>query len=240
MCAIYKYIKNGEVVYVGKSANDVPRRVRSHSKEEKFKPFIDSCIFVAECKNPAHMNILETLFINYYKPVLNVADKYGDDLDIAIPEIEWIPYEEFLVRYNKEESIRKTEKAAITTLKMISDNDIIAQSDVDIKKLRDAVSTEIESELEIMSELSKLYADTKIITFDIGFGLHDKRVKALMELRNKIGVRCIAEQEEEFDRIVKDVRSATEYVNRYESGILSRVKRRLKRKQAINLETEKP
>lgn len=238
LCAIYKYVKNGEVVYVGKSDNNVPGRVRGHSKEEKFRPFIDSSIFVAQCKNPAHMNILEKLLINYYKPILNVADKYGDDLDIVIPTIKWTPYEEFLDMYAMEKSIKKMKRVATKRSWL---NDVVAQSsDVDIKKMRDAISTEIESELEIMGELAKLYMDTGVITLDIGFKLHEQRVNALTELRDMIGVNCVHGTIEAHDQVVRNIRTATEIVDRYESGILSRVRRKLKRKQAIDDENKMP
>ena len=90
MFGIYKYVYDGEIIYIGKSDNSILNRVKSHKNEEKFKPYLDKAVvYYIECKNPAHTQILETYLINKYKPCLNASFKYEDDLDIDIQEPEW-------------------------------------------------------------------------------------------------------------------------------------------------------
>ena len=40
---IYKYVYNGEIIYIGKSDSKggIPNRIYGHSKEEKFQPYLD-------------------------------------------------------------------------------------------------------------------------------------------------------------------------------------------------------
>lgn len=90
---VYKYVYNDEIIYVGKSDTDISLRIHAHTFEEKFLPYLSDCkIYYALCKNPAHTTILETYLINKYKPILNVAMKYDDDLGITISEPEWNEY----------------------------------------------------------------------------------------------------------------------------------------------------
>lgn len=90
MYGLYKYVYNGEVVYIGKSDSSIDKRIDAHAKESKFKPYLDDAvIYYALCKNPAHTTILETYLINKYKPCLNVSMKYEDDLEIEISEPKW-------------------------------------------------------------------------------------------------------------------------------------------------------
>ena len=38
MYGLYKYVYNGEVVYIGKSDSSIDMRIDAHAKESKFKP----------------------------------------------------------------------------------------------------------------------------------------------------------------------------------------------------------
>lgn len=50
---IYKYVYDGEVIYVGKTDSDLNARIRSHAAEFKFQKYIDKAnIFYYECKTP--------------------------------------------------------------------------------------------------------------------------------------------------------------------------------------------
>ena len=90
MFGIYKYVYDGEIIYIGKSDNSILNRVKSHKNEAKFSPYLDKAVvYYIECKNPAHTQILETYLIKKYKPRLNASFKYEDDLDIDIQEPEW-------------------------------------------------------------------------------------------------------------------------------------------------------
>lgn len=90
---VYKYVSNGNVVYVGKTDNDLKGRIDCHSKEKKFKPFLKSCeIFVAELKNGTETSVYEKLLINKYLPCLNVTDKHKETSGIEFSEPKWIEY----------------------------------------------------------------------------------------------------------------------------------------------------
>lgn len=93
---IYKYVYDGEVIYVGKTDSDLNARIRSHAAEFKFQKYIDKAnIFYYECKNAAHTALLEIYYINKYKPKLNVSMKYDDDLEIYIKDVEWLPIDNY-------------------------------------------------------------------------------------------------------------------------------------------------
>lgn len=89
-CSIYKYVYNGEIIYIGKSDVDLWHRIKGHEKEDKFRPYLKRVkIYYFSCNNPAETTIYETYLINKYKPILNTAMKYYDTIDFNIPEPEW-------------------------------------------------------------------------------------------------------------------------------------------------------
>lgn len=92
---IYKYVYNGEVIYIGKTNSSLKNRINSHSKEAKFKKYNTAQVYCFQCKNRIETDIYEKYLINKYKPILNVADKLPQKLDIIISEKEWVKYEEY-------------------------------------------------------------------------------------------------------------------------------------------------
>lgn len=92
---VYKYLYDGDVIYVGKT-DDLHRRVMEHASgqglEEKFLPYLDKCdIYFHECGNEVEMSALERLLINQYKPRLNVVD-VQDGVNTVRIEVEWLYY----------------------------------------------------------------------------------------------------------------------------------------------------
>jgi predicted GIY-YIG superfamily endonuclease len=92
---VYKYICDGEVIYVGKT-DDIHRRVLEHASgqgiEEKFLPYLDkSDIYFHECANEVELSALERLLINQHKPKLNVVD-VQDGHSTVFLEVEWLYY----------------------------------------------------------------------------------------------------------------------------------------------------
>ena len=96
-CGVYKYVHNGEIIYIGKSDSSIESRISGHSRESKFKPFLKKCeIYYAWLPNPAYTMIFETFLINKYKPHLNVSMKYDKILPFDIPEPYWQKYDKQL------------------------------------------------------------------------------------------------------------------------------------------------
>ena len=92
---VYKYVCDGDVIYVGKT-DDIHRRVVEHASgqglEEKFIPYLDRCdIYFHECGNEVEMSALERLLINQYKPRLNIVD-VQDGFSTVLIEVEWLYY----------------------------------------------------------------------------------------------------------------------------------------------------
>lgn len=91
---IYRYIdkKTKEILYVGKTDTSLENRINQHQSETKFKN-IDAEVEYIELKNNMETRFYEFYFINKWKPVLNTADKYEDELDCdIIHNFEWKLY----------------------------------------------------------------------------------------------------------------------------------------------------
>ena len=77
---LYKYVlKNtNEPIYIGLTIH-LEQRIKQHSKEPQFQSFLKKTkIHFCECANEREMKCLEMLLINYYKPILNIVDKYEE------------------------------------------------------------------------------------------------------------------------------------------------------------------
>ena len=93
---VYKYVYNGEVIYVGKTnaKNGFKKRIACHEKENEL--FNQSDIYIYECKNKAETDSLETVLINAYKPMLNKNQVY--DYKLEPPKLNWVPWQDYLDR----------------------------------------------------------------------------------------------------------------------------------------------
>lgn len=40
---VYKYVNNGEIIYIGKCDSKLIQRINQHKAEDKFKPYLDTC-----------------------------------------------------------------------------------------------------------------------------------------------------------------------------------------------------
>ena len=64
---IYKYVKDGEVIYLGKTKRALNKRINEHKKD-----LPDGCdIYYFECESESDMNIAELFLIDKYKPLYN-------------------------------------------------------------------------------------------------------------------------------------------------------------------------
>lgn len=98
---IYKYVCNGEIIYIGKanSKRGIPGRIYDHSKEDKFEPYLDKCkIYYIPLPTSAEVDGCEPLLINKYKPILNSQFNYSNkpiiDVESQLPE--WKDYSKAL------------------------------------------------------------------------------------------------------------------------------------------------
>lgn len=92
---LYKYVYNGEIIYIGMSTNSIQDRIYNHSMEEKFQPYLkQSKIYVLPMENKVEIRSCESLLINKYKPMLNVVDSQsvGCSIDIEPSLGEWKPF----------------------------------------------------------------------------------------------------------------------------------------------------
>lgn len=97
---IYYKSPEGEfIVYIGRTRNDLTQRLRQHFTGHPFQKKMDinliARIDYCELKTVADMYVAEIIFINYYKPPLNVDDKAKDEitLKIDLSEINWIVWD---------------------------------------------------------------------------------------------------------------------------------------------------
>lgn len=91
---LYKYVCDGEIIYIGKSNSSVDKRIAAHRHESKFHPYLQkSKIYVCDLTNPTETDILERVLINHYKPVLNGTDNFpGLSNMITFKEPDWKPW----------------------------------------------------------------------------------------------------------------------------------------------------
>ena len=85
---VYKYVCDGEIVYIGKNDTDLETRINQHKLEEKFKPYLKSDIYYIELANSIMSDVVESELIRRYKPKLNVA-KMSDWSGLEFTEPEW-------------------------------------------------------------------------------------------------------------------------------------------------------
>lgn len=94
--AVYKYVYEDRVIYVGKTNASLKARIDAHSREESFKPYMAAKIWYCELSNEVETDSVEKVLINLYKPEINIKDKVplltGE---VALPDLKWIPYEEY-------------------------------------------------------------------------------------------------------------------------------------------------
>lgn len=86
---VYRFIKDGTVVYIGRSHHLTTRLTKGHHALEDFHT-----IEVALMESKADMYLMETYLINFYKPLLNVTlkTKESDKVSYRLPIPTFVPY----------------------------------------------------------------------------------------------------------------------------------------------------
>lgn len=126
-CGIYKYVWHNNVIYVGKSQTDIEKRIQAHSREDKFQKYLaDADVYYCLLPNESTTSIYELYYINKYKPILNVSEKYDSDIvGIQVDEAAWELYSPSKYWCNKNklkpESVLKYHKSKIEWLKSMKD-----------------------------------------------------------------------------------------------------------------------
>lgn len=86
---IYKYVRNDEIIYIGKTKN-LQQRHKQHLQEAgKFLETDELYYFL--CPTSNIMDVYETALINKYHPILNKADNIST-IDIVVKEPDWYLY----------------------------------------------------------------------------------------------------------------------------------------------------
>lgn len=119
---LYKYVCDGEIIYIGKSDSNVLNRIRDHKKEQKFKPYLEKgCeIYICELPNSTETLLVEKALINQYKPILNGSNNSpGFSSLIKISEPKWTKYDENEIKAKKAK--QKNQKDVSNSLPPIPD-----------------------------------------------------------------------------------------------------------------------
>ena len=105
---VYKYVYDGEIVYIGKNDTDLETRINQHKLEEKFRPYLKADIYYIELANSIMSDVVESELIRRYKPKLNVA-KMSDWIGLDFVEPEWKVF-----NYTKKKKSNRTTKCTKT------------------------------------------------------------------------------------------------------------------------------
>lgn len=92
---LYKYVKNNEVIYIGKTRRDINKRIKEHFQKRDLPE--DAEIYVYRCSGEAYMNVMEILLIDKYRPKYNKdCHPIGwEKADIQFKEPAFIKWEEY-------------------------------------------------------------------------------------------------------------------------------------------------
>ena len=88
---VYKYVYNGEVVYVGQTNRGIQKRVKEHCKEIRFMGLTNVEYYEVEDEVVARKH--EAYWIAKYKPILNIQRPSLSEVMKRKPyKIKWVPY----------------------------------------------------------------------------------------------------------------------------------------------------
>lgn len=120
MNILYKIYYGENLVYLGRTHQDLKRRLHGHFFKKPMHKLIDinhvTKIEYAELKTEADMFLYEIYYINKYKPCFNCDDKAKDELTASIDEIEFLPYEcNLMKKWIFQINQRNTERDILTS-----------------------------------------------------------------------------------------------------------------------------
>lgn len=108
---LYKIYYGDELVYIGRTTQNLKDRLRLHFFGKPMVKKIDilrtTKIEYTLCETMADMYLYEIYLINYYKPPINKDDKAKDDLTIVLPEPKFYPYWDSIIDKWKDKQIHE-------------------------------------------------------------------------------------------------------------------------------------
>jgi hypothetical protein len=112
---LYKFYYGKHCVYLGRTAQPIAYRIRGHFFAKPMHKTVGinvvTKIEIAQCKSEADMYLYEIYYINLLKPTLNRDDKACDDLNVFLPELEFVEYEPKLMeKWKAQITEREAEK----------------------------------------------------------------------------------------------------------------------------------
>ena len=114
---IYKYVRNNEIIYIGKT-KDLKRRHQEHLRDERFLQ--TDMLYYFICPSTKIMDLYEIILINKYHPFLNQADNHIDIIADMI-EPEWTSFLEGIkVEEAPQNILSKNEWKLLLALKLNS------------------------------------------------------------------------------------------------------------------------
>lgn len=116
MFFLYKYVKNREVIYIGKTSREINLRIKEH-KNKKDLPCTAE-IYVCKCPTEAFMNAMEVLLIDKYRPKYNkdCCPLGWEKADIPFDEPEFILLEKYNEQNIPVEYIRNIDNAIVAIM----------------------------------------------------------------------------------------------------------------------------
>lgn len=93
---IYKYVYNNKILYIGKNDTNLINRIKSHCHpDDKLSEYLNAQIYYFEVASSLECDIIESILINKYNPLLNTAKKIQEDMEITYhDEDKWKLYDE--------------------------------------------------------------------------------------------------------------------------------------------------
>lgn len=156
---VYRFLnKDDEVIYVGK-AKYLKQRMNTHFSESGHLPnecYKKTCkIEFISCNSISEMNIKELYYINKYKPIYNIKDKYEEDSIYSIDIFDSLTWKKYNLRYFK--YIDKVENL----------ENIINEKDLKILNLEKKIFDQLESILRykyLSEQYEKLLLEYESLT----------------------------------------------------------------------------
>ena len=96
--SVYKYVLNGEIIYIGKSDSNLDMRLKQHGKtgdnitKEAWNEIKAADIYYIPLVNSIMSDVVESELIRRYMPKWNIAKKETEWSGIPFQEPEWIKY----------------------------------------------------------------------------------------------------------------------------------------------------